>query len=205
MYGKVDGPMTEETPYNPISKKGDLRARLATQLMSEVRKENITATIARSADFYGPGADKTSVPNMLVFANLAKNKKAQWLANASVRHSFTYTPNACKALYLLATTESSWNQVWHLPTTSNPLTGKEFVQAAANSFGRSADLMVLKPWMLRLGGLFNKTIAESWEMLYQSKFEYLFNSSKFDKAFGICATPYLEGIHATSSMFKKMN
>ena len=98
MYGRVNGPMTEETPYNPVSKKGDLRARIATKLMSEVRKGNIIASIARAADFYGPGADKTSVPNMLVFANLAKNKRAQWLANASVRHSFTYIPDACKAL-----------------------------------------------------------------------------------------------------------
>src|SRR6185312_11507764 len=52
MYGKTSGPMTEESPYNPSSRKGDLRARLATRLMSEVRKGNITAAIARSADFY---------------------------------------------------------------------------------------------------------------------------------------------------------
>lgn len=47
MYGKTDGPMTEDTPYDPSSRKGDLRARIATQLMSEVRKGNLTATIAR--------------------------------------------------------------------------------------------------------------------------------------------------------------
>src|SRR4051812_25758882 len=33
MYGKVNGPMTEETPYNPCSKKGEVRARIATALM----------------------------------------------------------------------------------------------------------------------------------------------------------------------------
>ena len=27
MYGKVDGPMTEETPFRPCSKKGEIRAR----------------------------------------------------------------------------------------------------------------------------------------------------------------------------------
>src|ERR1700748_1400331 len=37
MYGRTEEPMTEETPYDPSSRKGDLRARLATQLMSEVR------------------------------------------------------------------------------------------------------------------------------------------------------------------------
>ena len=30
MYGKVNGPMTEETPYAPCSKKGEIRAKIAT-------------------------------------------------------------------------------------------------------------------------------------------------------------------------------
>jgi nucleoside-diphosphate-sugar epimerase len=203
MYGKVEGPMTEETPYDPSSKKGDLRARIATQLMSEVRKDNISAMIARSADFYGPGADKTSVPNMLVFANLAKGKRAQWLANAHVKHSFTYTPDACKALYTLAKNDQSWNQVWHLPTASNPLTGKEFIETAAAAFGRPANYMLLRPWLMKVAGLFNKDIAESVEMLYQSKYEYLFDSTKFEKAFGIPPTPYRDGIYETAAYYKK--
>ncbi len=85
MYGRVDGPMTEETPYDPSSRKGDLRARIATQLMSEVRKGNITAAIARAADFYGPGTTKTSVPDLLVFQKLLKGEPAQWLVNTGVR------------------------------------------------------------------------------------------------------------------------
>src|SRR5690606_20375555 len=29
-YGKVEGMMTEDTPYNPCSKKGEVRAKIAT-------------------------------------------------------------------------------------------------------------------------------------------------------------------------------
>src|SRR5690606_11412762 len=35
-YGRVDGPMTEETPYNPSSEKGKVRERIARALMEEV-------------------------------------------------------------------------------------------------------------------------------------------------------------------------
>ena len=35
MYGKVSGPMTEETPFNPCSKKGEIRAKIATTLINE--------------------------------------------------------------------------------------------------------------------------------------------------------------------------
>ena len=54
MYGKVSGPMTEETPFNPCSKKGEIRAKIATTLINEWKSGALTAMIARSADFYGP-------------------------------------------------------------------------------------------------------------------------------------------------------
>jgi nucleoside-diphosphate-sugar epimerase len=31
MYGRVAGPMTEESPYAPVSQKGEIRARIATR------------------------------------------------------------------------------------------------------------------------------------------------------------------------------
>ena len=194
MYGRVDGIMTEEQPYNPSSRKGDLRARIATTLMSAVRKGNITATIARAADFYGPRAEKTGIPNLLVLDNLIKQKKAQWLANPNVKHSFTYTPDAIKALVLLALDDQSWNQTWHLPTSPNPLTGKEFIQLMADALKTNAQFRLLKPWMIRIAGLFDKTIAELYEMLYQYQYDYLFDSSKFEKTFNFQPTSYQQGI-----------
>jgi endo-alpha-1,4-polygalactosaminidase (GH114 family) len=37
MYGKVNGPMTEETPFRPASRKGEIRAQIATMLLDEMR------------------------------------------------------------------------------------------------------------------------------------------------------------------------
>ena len=197
MYGKTIGPMTEETPYNPSSRKGDLRARIATQLMSEVRKGNITATIARSADFYGPGAEKTSLPAFLVFQRLLKGQRAQWLVNAHVPHSFTYIPDAARALAMLATDENSWNQVWHLPTAALPLTGEAFIEKAAAELHKAGDYSVLSKWMIRLGGIFDRTTAELYEMLYQYDSEYLFDSTKFETAYSFHPTSYEQGIRET--------
>src|ERR1039457_344734 len=90
MYGPVQGAMTEETPFRPVSRKGEVRAQIARQLLDEMSSGNIDALIARSADFYGPSGDRTSVPNIMVFAKLADGKKAQWLCNAEVPHSLTY-------------------------------------------------------------------------------------------------------------------
>jgi len=201
MYGKVDGMMTEDSIYHPTSKKGEVRARIATNLMSEVRNDRLQAIIARSADFYGPDADRTGIVNRLVFENLAKQKSAQWLVNADTRHSFTYTPDAVRAIYLLAKSPDSWNQVWHLPTSPDPLTGREFIKAAAEALDAPDRYSLLRPWMIRMAGIFNRTIAELAEMNYQYKFDYLFDSSKFEKAYGFKPTGYREGIVATAAAY----
>jgi nucleoside-diphosphate-sugar epimerase len=54
MYGKVSGPMTEDTPFNPSSKKGEIRAKIATALINEWKAGAVTGMIARAADFLGP-------------------------------------------------------------------------------------------------------------------------------------------------------
>lgn len=201
MYGKVEGKMTESTPFHPCSKKGEIRAAIATLLLNEIKTGSITALIARSADFYGPAGDKTSVPNMLVFANLKKGKKPQWLVNAEVPHSFTYIPDAAKALYLLSNDKSAFGQTWHLPTSANPLTGNQFIAQAASLMKRSPSFSTLPKWMLVVGGIFDKTIKESYEMLYQSEFPYLFDSSKFEEHFNFHPTTYAKGIEATAKYY----
>src|SRR5574338_765440 len=85
--------MTEETPVRPTSKKGVIRQQIADMLMNEVRQGNLTALIARSADF---ASGKSSILHQLVTDNLLKGKKANWLINADKIHNFTFVPDAAK-------------------------------------------------------------------------------------------------------------
>jgi len=200
MYGKVTGPMTEETPFNPCSKKGEIRAKIATQLINEWQSGALTGMIGRFADFYGPDA-RNNAPNLLVFEPFSKKQKASWLVNDSVPHSLTYTPDAALSLVQLAERAAAWNQTWHVPTTPNPPTGREFITSAAKEFGVAPNYRVLSRFMIRLAGWFNPLVAESYEMLYQSEFPYLFDSSKFAREFGFAGTPYTDGIRTTASSF----
>ena len=202
MYGRVSGAMTEETPFNPCSKKGEVRAKIATTLINEWKSGALIAMIARSADFYGPDT-RNSVPSLLVFEPFAKKQKASWLVNDNVPHSFTYTPDAADGLLQLAERTSAWNQTWHVPTAPNPLTGREFVALAAKEFGVASRHRVLNRLMLRVAGWFDPLVSESYEMLYQSDGPYLFDSSKFAREFGFAGTPYADGIRATAASFKR--
>src|SRR5262245_64471772 len=44
----VAGVMTEDTPYNPSSRKGEVRARIATMLMDEVKRGDRRAMLVRA-------------------------------------------------------------------------------------------------------------------------------------------------------------
>ena len=201
IYGKVDGWITEDSPVKPDSEKGKVRAKLHKMIMNEVEQGNLKAIIARAADFYGPDTPLGFV-NILVFDNYKKGKKAQWMIDVNKKHTFTYTPDAGNATAILGNTESAYNQVWHLPTNKNVLTGREFIELAAKAFGVNPEYTVLKKWMLSMVGLFVKEIKENNEMLYQNNSDYLFDSTKFEKAFNYQPISYKEGINSTAASMK---
>lgn len=203
-YGKVDGAMTESAPYNPSSRKGEIRAEIATRLMDEVKAGNLHAMIARAADFYGPHAEKSGIPNVLVFKRLTEGKKPNLLASDRTSHSYTFTLDIAGALSALSKSDSAFDQVWHLPTAPDPPTGKEFVELAAKEFGAGPKYTVLSRWMLKAAGLFDRTIYELSEMLYQNEFDYIFDSSKFLEAFGLQPTSYADGLKQTATYYKQM-
>ena len=193
MYGKVVGPMTEETPFNPCSRKGEVRAEIASMILHEIKKEELTVLIARAADFYGPST-ANSFLNLMVFENLKKGKSAQLMISKNLKHSFTYTPDAGKATALLGNTLQAFNQTWHLPTDANALTGQQIVDLAAQQLNMKPKVTVLPRLMIQLAGLFNPIIKESVEMLYQYDSDYIFDSGKFDSAFTFEKVSYAEGI-----------
>jgi len=185
--------MTEQSPLDPPSQKGKIRLQIAQMLMDEVAKGTLTALIARSADFYGPDV-KTSVLKISVFDNFQKGKKAMWLSDATKLHSFTYTPDIAKATALLGNTADSYGQVWHLPTSTEKLTGVDFINMIATEMKVKPAYNTLSKFMISLLGLFMPMLRELKEMQYQNDRNYFFDSSKFQQRFGLTPTSYADGV-----------
>jgi nucleoside-diphosphate-sugar epimerase len=194
--------MTEETPYQATTRKGEVRIAIAEMMMDEVKRGNLTGMIVRAADFYGPGTMNSFV-NLMVIQNLKQGKKAQWMISDEFKHSFTYTPDAGKATALLGNAPTAFNQVWHLPADMNVLSGKEFIALVAKEAGVEPKTKILPKWMIKLGGMTNPVIRETVEMLYQNDSDYLFDCHKFNRAFDFRATSYADGIKATVASLKK--
>ena len=195
-YGKVDGAMTERTPYNPCSRKGEVRARIATMLLDEVAKGSLKAMIVRAADFYGPGAT-LSLTHSTVTERLKAGKTPQWIGDARAFHSFTYTPDAADSVARLGNRPEAYGQVWHALTSREPMSGEQYVRMACEIAGRPYGLQVAPRWMLSLMGLVMPVLRENAEMMYQFEADYRFDSTKAEQALGLAPTTYRDGIAAT--------
>ncbi len=184
--------MTEESPVDPPSRKGAVRAEVAAMLMKEIEAGRIRGLIARSADFYGPNNQKSFLIET-VYKNLKKGKAPNWFVNADKIHSFTFTPDAVRATALLGNTPDAYGQVWHLPTSPEKLTGRQIAQLFMDEMNCQKNMASF----IRFLGFFNAFLREMPEMLYQYDRDYFFDSDKFTKRFGYGATTYKEGVQRT--------
>jgi nucleoside-diphosphate-sugar epimerase len=173
--------MTESSPIGPVSKKGKIRNEVA-KIIEAAGARGLNWIIARSADFYGPD-NRQSVLIETVWKNIKSGKKAQWLGDASKIHTYTYTPDAAKATALLGNTADAYNQVWHLPTSKEKVTGKDWVKLFAEASGGKPGVQVAAPWLVKVMSWFMPVMAEIHEMLYQNTQDYVFLSDKFEERF----------------------
>lgn len=203
MYDKNSIPfMTETSPVNPPSEKGKVRKQLREMILNEVEKGKLTALIARAADFYGPD-NKNSALKIMVIDNLLKGKKAQIFGNQDKIHTYTYTPDAAKATAILGNTPDAFNQEWHVPTTKEKLTTHDWIRLIAAQLGTEPKIQVVPLFMVQMLGIFVPVMREFPEMMYQYEQDYIFDSSKFEKRFGITATPPVEGIKVLMESLSK--
>jgi nucleoside-diphosphate-sugar epimerase len=196
-YGQANGIMTEETPFNPNSKKGEVRAKIATMLLDEIKAANLKGMIIRGADFYGPGAT-LSLIHSTVTERLKAGKGAQWIGNKKKTHTFTYTPDAGKSVALLGNSEEAYNQTWHALTSSEKITGEELIRIAYEIMNMpNKGVQAMSKTGVRVLGLFIPVLREFVEMMYQFENDYIFDSSKASKFLNENATYYQEGLRET--------
>ena len=190
MYPKTAEPQTESIRFEPKGRKSTVRADMANQVLNAMQQQRITAMICRAPEFYG--ADETqSITNTLVFDNIKAGKAAKVPLNAHAKRSLIWAPDASRATALLGNTPEAYGQTWHLPIES-PITYHELIDIAETKSGHSISYKVLKPWMFKIGGLFNKTMKELQELLPRYRQDNIFVDDKFRSAFPDFKTTSLE-------------
>jgi nucleoside-diphosphate-sugar epimerase len=195
-YGRVDGEMTEDTPFNPCSRKGEVRARIATTLLDAIASGEVRAMIVRAPDFYGPGAT-LSLTHALVTERLRAGRTPQWVGDARAEHTLVFTSDAARTVAMLAARDDGWGRTWHTLTRPESITGEGFVRLACEVADRPFRIQVVPGWLLSAMGFFMPVLRENREMMYQFEHPYRFRSDRTATLLGASATPYRDGLAVT--------
>jgi nucleoside-diphosphate-sugar epimerase len=182
MYPQTSEPQVEGMRFAPNGRKGKVRAQLANMVQEAIDSEKVVGMICRAPEFYGPGKTQ-SITNVTVFDNLRAKKTAKVFISDTTLRSLTYTPDASRAMALLGNTPDAYGQTWHLPCDDERLTYRQLIGLAEKVLQRKCSYKVLHNWQLKLAGLVNKTIRESWELLPRYKVDNIFVSDKFKQRF----------------------
>ncbi len=198
-YGDANGQVIRETtPANPQTKKGQVRHEMTKALLAAHQSGKLRVAIGRASNFYGP---EYMMMGDFVFYPALAGKSANLMGNPDAPHSFTYTPDFGKALAILGTRDEALGQIWHVPNAP-AISQRAFVEMLYKETGHPAKFSAVNRWMMRLFGLFNPGARETVEMMYEWEKPFVVDSSKFEQAFGMKATPIEQGLRETVAWFK---
>ncbi|CAM3686050.1 NAD-dependent epimerase/dehydratase family protein [Roseateles saccharophilus] len=196
MYPQDDRLLTEDAPFEPVGRKGRVRAQMASMVLQEMARGDIPVLIGRPPEFYGPGKTQ-SFTNALVIDRLRLGQKPRVPVRDDTRRTLIWTPDASRALAALGNASDAFGQTWHLPCCDERRTYRQFVAMASEVFGRPPDYRVVSRLAMTAAGLFSKEVREIRELLPRYRQDNLFDSSKFKRRFpDFAVTTYREGLRA---------
>ncbi|MFO1408259.1 MAG: NAD(P)H-binding protein [Steroidobacteraceae bacterium] len=193
-------PISENSRIAPQSKKGEVRRRLAAEVLDLHARGQLRAVALRASDYYGPGVVDSSLGER-VFGRLVAGGRAQLLGSSRLPHTFAYIEDVGRAAVAVATHESALGQAWIAPHAP-PRTQGEMVEAACRVLGTPPRYSVVSPLAMRVAGLFNPLARASVEMMYEFTAPFVVASTRFEATFGLSATPIDQGIAATVAWYR---
>jgi nucleoside-diphosphate-sugar epimerase len=115
----------------------------------------------------------------------------------------TYIPDIGEGLALLGEHPDAAGQVWHLPNDPNTHTTRQLVDLLFQQASQPRTrLRQIKPWMIRIAGLTNRTLRELPEMQYQFEEPFIVDSSKITNTLGVHATPVEQALADTLATYR---
>ncbi len=201
-YGRVVGPMTEETPINPCSKKGEVRARLGELLLNAHRDGTAKTALVRGPDYYGPEAAVTTMYGNEVFGRAVAGKKANIVGNVDALHTFCCAADFAGAMIKVGSTDDAMGQTWHVQSPP-ALTQRAMLELIFAAIGTPMKFQALPGFMLKVLGLFMPIMRELAEMNYQWEYDYDFRSDKIQQRFGVTPTPHAQAVAETVAWFRE--
>ena len=200
-YGPFVGAVTEEFPDTATGPKGKVRAQMARELMAAHKDGKVRAAIGRASDFFGPGVIESAMGER-VFGYALAGKAASVLGNVNVPHTYIFIEDFAKGLVTLGEQEKALGQIWLIPSAET-LTTRTFITLVFGELGKPVKIQAAPRWLISMLGIFDPTMRELPEIMYQSEQPFVVDHGKYERAFGANTTPHLEAIRKTLEWYRQ--
>jgi nucleoside-diphosphate-sugar epimerase len=203
-YGRPAGrPLTEDRAYDAHTTKGQLRGRMARDLLAAHDAGRVEVAIGRASDYFGPRGGAQSNLGDRVFPPALAGRTATVLGDPDQPHTYTHVPDIGEGLAVLGEHPDAPGQVWHLPNDPDTRTTRQLVDLVYRQAGRPRGrLRRLPPVVLRALGLVDPTMRELVEMQYQFEEPFVVDSSRITGKLGVRATPLEQALADTLRSYR---
>jgi nucleoside-diphosphate-sugar epimerase len=201
-YGPTGGrPMTEDLPLAATTVKGRTRADMTAELLAAAQAGRVRIAIGRASDFFGADVTQGSTLGERVFGNALAGRRADFIGNPDLPHTYSYVPDIAAGLATLGTDARAAGQVWHLPGPQT-VTTRALLDLVAGQVGHRVGVRSVPKLAVRALALASPLMRGLAEMSYQFDEPFVLDTSKYQSVFGAAGTPLADAIGATVAWYR---
>jgi nucleoside-diphosphate-sugar epimerase len=201
-YGPTGGrPMTEDLPLAATTVKGRTRASMTGELLAAAEAGRVRIAIGRASDFFGAGVTTGSTLGERVFGNALAGRRADFIGDADLPHTYSYVPDIAAGLVTLGTDARAAGQVWHLPGPPT-VTTRALLDLVAAQVGHPVAIRSVPKLAVRALGLINPMLRGLAELSYQFDEPFVLDTTKYEAVFAAGGTPLAAAIAATVAWYR---
>ena len=188
MLGRPGGrALNEDTPMNPCSRKGEIRARAAERLFEAHKRGDVIATAGRASDFYGPRGTQTGLGDFF-WPRVLSGKTAYSPFRLDAIHTYHYILDVSGGLATLGCAEADvYGRPWMLPCAPAG-TLQEVIVRLATKLGRDIRARQVPRWVVKTIAIFSPLFRELDEMAYQWEEPFVVDDRRFRERFRVTPT-----------------
>jgi nucleoside-diphosphate-sugar epimerase len=200
-YGPTDGgPMTEDLPLAATTVKGRARAAMTRELLNAAASGRVRIAIGRASDFFGAGVTESTLGER-VFAHALSGRRADFIGNPNLPHTYSYVPDIARGLATLGGDDRAVGEIWHLPGPET-VTTRTLLDLVADDVGHPVGIRNPPKLAVRAIGLVSPMMRGLAEMAYEFEAPFILDTTKFASVFGSEATPLRSAVADTLAWYR---
>ena len=173
---------------------------MTRELLTAAQAGRVRIAIGRASDFFGAGVTESTLGER-VFAKALAGKRADFLGNQDLPHTYSYVPDIAAGLATLGTDDRAAGAVWHLPGPETVST-RQILALISAELGHPVAARTVPKLLMRALGLVNPMMRELAEMAYEFEEPFVLDTSKYEAAFGGAGTPLATAIATTIDWYR---